>query len=242
MRFLSALPLLLPLALPAQTTVSQLGDNNWDAYSAFINAGSTSFDFHDMPGTANGALTITTSGVANIASYDIAGTKLTAFSGATYRWEPGTRNVSLKLELNRTINLFGISIPYGIGTMVYDPQPTATGWTTTTVDSSTRWWFTKYTGTTNKYRTLSAWADYFESSLPTIGAIELGVGSSTATAPCTGSVDWIDYSILSGGALLTKKADFATPIPEPSTAAALIGTCCLGAAAIAHRRKRQRLR
>jgi hypothetical protein len=242
MRFFSVLPLLLPLALPAQTIVSQLGGNNWDAYSAFINASSTSFDFHDMAGTANGALTVTTNGVANIASYDIGGTNLSAFSGATYRWEPGTRNVSLRLELNRTTTLFGFSFSSWAGTLVYNPVSTSTGWNTTTVDSSSLWSYTSYKGTTNKYRTLGDWISYFGSSYATINAIELGVGTSTPTGTYTGSIDSVEYSILSGGTLITEKTDFATPIPEPSTAAALIGTCCLGAAAIAHRRKRQRLR
>lgn len=72
MRILTAISLLLlPLVLPAQTVVSELGENGWNAYSEYINASSYSFDFADMAGTTDGALTISTSGVADIASYDI---------------------------------------------------------------------------------------------------------------------------------------------------------------------------
>lgn len=145
--------------------------------------------------------------------------------------------MSLKLELYRTYTFFGKSYSFAIGTLVYTPTSTSTDWNTTTVDSNTLWRLTSATGT--KYRTLTDWSSYLGSSI-TINAIELGVGTSTPTGTYTGSIDWIEYSILSSGTLSTETVDFASPIPEPATAAALYASGGLGIAMIARRRKQRR--
>jgi hypothetical protein len=118
--------------------------------------------------------------------------------------------------------------------------PTSTGWNTTSVGENPFWRLTGYQGGGDKYRTLSDWIGYFGTSYTVISAIELGIGSSTSTTVSTGSVDWIEYSILSSGTLITEKVDFAAPIPEPATAAALLATCGLGVALVARRRKQLR--
>ena len=241
MRSLSALSLLLlPLALPAQPIVSEVGENDWGAYPDYnSDLRNTTFDFHSMAGTTNGALTITTNGVADIASRGILGTPLSSFVGATYRWEPGTWSMSLKLELKRTITFGRYTLSYTFGTLVYNPGISSSDWITTTVDSNTLWRLTSAKSGT-KYNTLSGWLSDSRVGAATIGAIELGLGTSTPEGTYTGSVDWIDYSILSSGTLITEKVDFAAPIPEPATTAAVLATCGLGVALVARRRKQHR--
>lgn len=236
MRSLCTLFLLLTLALPAQTIVSALGDGGWDAYPAYINAKSYAFDFHDMAGTTDGALTISTSGVADIASKGISGTPLSSFAGATYRWQSSTWSVSLKLDV--CVNTFLGKI--SIGTLVYSPGSVPTDWTETTINAASGW---RFTTITDGNLTPNGWDSYLRENYhitAMIGAIELGLGTSTPTDTYTGSVDWIDYSILSSaGTLTTTRVDFASPIPEPATAAAVLGACSLGMAAILRRRKQR---
>jgi hypothetical protein len=222
---------LLPLALPAQTIVSSITATDWKAYPAYINAKSTSFDFHDMAGTTDGALTITTSGVAAIASRGITGTALSSFVGATYRWQGDTRVVGLKLEVYRGL--------FWSGTLVYDPAPASspTDWNTAIVDASSSWRLTSATSGP-KYNTLSGWLSDSRVGAATISAIELGLGSSNSTTDSIGSIDWIDYSLRSGGgSAITTSVDFAAPIPEPATTATLVAIGSLGMALVARRRK-----
>ena len=225
---------LLPLALPAQTIVSSLNETDWKAYPAYINALRTSFDFHDMPGTTDGALTITTSGVAAIASKAISRTSLASFVGATYRWQGSTRVVGLKLEVYRGI--------FWSGTLVYDPAtaPSPTDWNTATVDANSFWRLTSAASGTTKYNTLSGWLGDSRVGAATISAIELGLGSSNSTSDSVGSIDWLDYSVRSsGGSVTTTSVDFASPIPEPATTATVVAIVSLGVALVARRRKQR---
>jgi hypothetical protein len=227
-----ALLSLLPLALPAQTIVSSLNETDWKAYPAYINAKSTSFDFHDMAGTTDGALTITTSGVAAIASKEISGTSLSSFVGATYRWQGSTRIVGLKLDVYRG---------WWTGTLVYDPAAalSSTDWNTANVDADSSWRLTSATSGT-KYNTLSGWLNDSRVGAATIGAIELGLGSSNSTSESVGSIDWIDYLVRSSsGSVTTTTVNFAAPIPEPATTATLVAIGSLGVALVARRRKQR---
>jgi hypothetical protein len=231
MRTLTLLSLLLPLALPAQTIITKLGENGWNAYSDYnSDLKHTTFDFHNMAGTTDGALTITTSGVADIASKGISGTSLSSFVGATYRWEGTSKwSVSLKLDVS--------SPTEGRKTLVYNPGLAPTDWTTTTVDanSNSYWRLTPGTGSLK----FSEWLGILGPSA-TINAIELGLGSSSSGEKSAGSIDWLNYSVRSSnGAVTTTTVDFAAPIPEPATTAALVAIGGLGVALVARRRKQR---